>query len=54
MFIRKNKLVSLYYKAIEETARACGRNLSERQKKELLNKINKEIIKNGRNEKKNS
>lgn len=43
MFILKSKLTSIFYKTIEETARACGRNLSERQKKEIFYKIYKAV-----------
>ncbi len=53
MFILKSKLTTMCYKIIEETAHSCGRNLSERQKKDLFNKVYK-AVKYGKRKKKNS
>lgn len=50
MFISKKKFINICYKTIEETARSCGRNLSERQKNEIYLKLWKRS-KNGKNKK---
>lgn len=43
MLVRKSKLTMLLFKTITETARSCGRNLSERQKKEIFLKVQKDV-----------
>lgn len=41
MIVRKAKLTELLGKCIIETARVCGRNLSIKQKNEIMVKVNK-------------
>lgn len=43
MLVRKSKLTILLFKTITETARSCGRNLSERQKNEIFLKVQKDV-----------
>lgn len=40
MIIRKKKLVKILINTIDQTAKACGRNLSEKQKLTILNRAN--------------
>lgn len=45
MFVRRKKLNLLLTKCIIETARNCGRNLSIKQKNQILLKVSKEVEK---------